>query len=363
MRILFVGGGTAGHIHPALSIAERMSEEDEVFFILREGGMENAPVEQIGFGREYIKVRGLSGGLRGIASGLCAIPAAKRHSLKILREYKPDIVFATGGYVGYPVLRAAKSLGIKTAIHESNLKSGLVTRACARDAAHLFLPENTHDTALLKLKGAITVGTPVRRAFFDFSYLEARRRLGIGANHRLIISQGGSLGAEALNCACISLMRSYSARLKNIIHIHSVGRRYFDRISKEEPTLTEGGGGCRIVPYIENMPLYLSAADLAICRAGASSIAELYACGTPAILIPSPNVKDDHQSKNAGGFIDKAKGAVITEDTLTDKLLYDKTQSLLNDSSLRKSLYKNTKEAKSERDEATKIIAILKNQA
>ena len=356
MKILFVGGGTAGHIMPALSIAERLAPSDTAYFILREGGRENEPVYKAGYPAYHLKVFSLSGGILSRLKGILALPSAKYNAKRIIKEIMPDAVFATGGYVSYPALSSARGLGIPTVIHEANIKSGLVTRLFGKYADLLFLPEGTLDSGLASLPQAHPSGTPIRRAFFELGYSEARRALGISENQRLIISQGGSLGADRLNCACLSLMRGLCAKTKDIIHIHSTGVRYFDKVKAEANDLSAHADRCKILPYLENMPLYLSAADLIICRAGASSIAELKVCGTPAILIPSPNVKDDHQSKNALGLLKGSPALVIRESELTDELLYDGALRLLNDLSLRKSLYKNTKAKKLMQDEARKIL-------
>lgn len=360
MKILFVGGGTAGHIMPALSLAERLSSQDSACFILREGGKENEPVYNAGYPTRHLKVYGLGGGIFSRLKGISALPSAIRDAKKFIRELSPDVVFATGGYVSYPALKAARRLGIPTVIHESNIKSGQVTRLLGGKADLLFLPEGTLDKGLARSRGARVAGTPVRRAFYELGYLDARKKLGITENQRLIISQGGSLGAERLNSACLSLMRALSSKRRDIIHIHSTGVRYFDKIKSESADISRLCDGCKILPYIDDMPLYLSAADLVICRAGASSIAELIACRTPAILIPSPNVKDDHQSKNARGLLKDLPSVVIAESELNEELLYNSATRLLNDKSLRKSLYKNTRAQKLKRDEAEKILAEIR---
>ncbi len=360
MNIIFAGGGTAGHINPSLAVAKRLSQNDKIRFISREGGTENALIEKEGFALSTVKVSGLSGGIVNACRALSRLPHASRQVEDIFDEFSPDLVFATGGYVSYPVLRVAIKRGIPTVLHESNVRAGLVTRLLAGRVSRLLLPDESLDKKLALQKNALRCPTPIKREFFEIGYAEARRRLGICSAERLIVSFGGSLGAEKLNSAVISLISEYSRKRSRIRHIHGVGERFFEKIKKSDASLTQGVGGCFVVPYIYDMPLYLNAADLVICRAGASTVAELSACRVPSILVPSPNVKDDHQTKNALSHARSNPCKVITEGELSVESLRLAAEELLNDNSLRKSIINLRNSPRTSGDGGQKIVDIIR---
>ncbi len=361
MKIVFAGGGTAGHISPSLAVAERLSSQDEAYFISREGGSENRVIEALGYPLFTLKVKGLSGGARGAMQAIRLLPSAKRDAERLLLQIAPDAVFSTGGYVSYPTLCAAVKLGIPTVLHESNARSGLVTRSLAKRVSRLILPEDTLDGWLKRKAGALCLGTPVRLGFFTTDYAHARKRLGIDRDDFFILSQGGSLGAMALNSVMCQVIERFSRKERRVRHIHSVGRRYYDEIRQTSPHLAKHIQGAYAVPYIENMPLYLAAADLCISRCGASTLAELDATATPSILIPSPNVKDDHQRHNAERFATSHISKIIDESDLSFDALVCEIKRFLNENSLRKKLYIEREKYKNRPDFAKEIIEILKN--
>jgi UDP-N-acetylglucosamine--N-acetylmuramyl-(pentapeptide) pyrophosphoryl-undecaprenol N-acetylglucosamine transferase len=219
-------------------------------------------------------------------------------------------VIGTGGYVSYPVLKAALGLGIPTVIHESNAIPGLATRMLMGRVDLILLGMQNSERAFTRAKRAVYVGVPVDRAFMSTNPELARARLGIG-QRKVVLSFGGSLGAEAINR--YAMRASAAMEDKGVLWIHASGRRYYDEMRKCCPDREN----FRLLPYIEDMPSYLAAADLAICRAGASTLAELQASRTPAILIPSPNVALDHQTKNAR-LIEQSGDAVVLDERDVD---------------------------------------------
>ena len=321
MKVLFCGGGTAGHVYPAIAMAEILQHKYPkltVHFIGRCGGDENKAITDAGFPLTVLNVQGLS--RRSVKkSAESAIAALRAVSIakKFLREYNPDVVIGTGGYVCYPVFSAAVRLGIPCLMHESNATPGLVTRLFAKRCRSVMLGFSRCAGELPRGTRCIYTGNPTRRAFTAITKPMARRILGIPDSEFLVVSFGGSLGAEAINNAVAEYM---SKPHHGTTVIHATGKRYYDNIAKKHPDLTKKQGS-RILPYIENMPLYLSAADIAITRSGAMTLAELAVTGTPAILIPSPNVSGNHQYKNAEAECRSGRSMLLPEKELTAEAL------------------------------------------
>ncbi len=331
MRLIFTGGGTGGHVYPAIAIAEEMRAkypDTELLFIGRCGGDENRAAEGADIPLKTLNVRGISRSLspRNLSSIFLAL-RAEMSARKIIRDFAPDAVIGTGGYVSWPVLHAAHALGIPTAIHESNAYPGLVTRLLSKHCDLTLLGNGAAAGYLKNAKHISTVGNPLRRGFKTISKEAARSRLGIYGNRRLLVSFGGSIGATKVNDACISLMKSFSSSRRDIIHIHATGKRFFDEYTRITESLPNN---CLPVPYIDDMPLVLSAADAVICRCGAMTLAEIAATKTPAILIPSPNVTDDHQYKNGKTAAESGGAFLITEGELTEARLTECVKRILD---------------------------------
>ena len=311
MKFVFAGGGTMGHLSPSLAIAKehaRHQSTGDCLFVGREGGGENAAIQKAGFPLYTLAVTGFIGkNPKQILGSFHSMRSAIQEVTVLLKEEAPDCVIGTGGYVSYPVLVAAARLGIPTVLHESNATPGLAAKLLSRRVDCVLLGMPDCEEAFSKRVHTVYTGTPVAPAFYTTNREQARRRLGV-KERRLILSFGGSLGAEGINRFVKEGIASVDAR--TVLWIHAAGRRYYDTMRRECPD-TEG---FRLLPYIEDMPTYLTAADLALCRAGASTIAELAATGTPAILIPSPHVAANHQAKNAEHLCRKGQARVLTEE-------------------------------------------------
>lgn len=356
LNIILTGGGTAGHIYPAIAIAEiclRNIPKCKVLFIGRAGGGENAPILNGGYTLSEIDVSGVPrrisvGALKSIVKALSATSAAK----KIIREFSADLIIGTGGYVCWPVLKAGQALNIPTLLHESNASPGLSARLLAGRCRDVMLGFEQAADKFAKRAKLSVVGNPVRSAFATIGRAQARRKLGISENRPVVVSFGGSLGAKVLNEAVIECMSGYKNIGAPIIHIHSSGKRYYEdsvvfarergytpRAARQSNRFQEAtmlGIGhneieCTLLPYIEDMPLWLSVADLAITRSGAITLAELAKVGVPAILIPSPNVSDNHQYENARCYAERGAAILIEEKELTAAGLYENISSLLHD--------------------------------
>ena len=362
MRLLIAGGGTAGHINPGIAIAEELlttHPESRILFVGREGGRENELIKKAGIDLRTIKINGLRRSLslenaKRLILAIRSINEAK----EIIKDFTPDVILGMGGYVCWPIITAGKRLNIPTAIHESNVSPGLTTKLLSRKCDVVFLSKEETKKYLSKRIRMLTVGTPVRAEFKKYDRNYARKRLGINNNDFLRVSFGGSLGSEKLNETILKVIENYSSKDKNIKHIHGVGRRYF------EAKKTKEYDGCKIVPFINDMPFVMKAADLVICRSGSMTISEICEVGIASILIPSPNVTANHQFLNAKLMEDRGAGILIEEKNMNEKELILAINRFKNDEFDRKTRAKNSKTL-STPNSAKKIIKelfTLKNQ-
>ncbi len=343
MRLLLCGGGTAGHINPAIAVAEELLEGDknaDVLFVGRIGGKENQLIEDRGFKLKTINVQGLKRrltlkNLSVIKNAINSISEAKT----IINEFKPDVIMGTGGYVCWPVLIAGAELKIPTAIHESNITPGLTTRILSKKVDLVFLNKEETKKYITKRAKTLTVGNPLRKGFQRINKTEARRRLGVSENALMIVSFGGSIGSEKMNKVIMDVMEDYSSKNANIRHFHATGKRYYAENKADGHPLKN----CTILPYIEDMPLYLNATDIAICRCGSMTLSEICEAAVPSILIPSPNVTGNHQLANAK-YLEKANAAILLEEkNLTSKSLIDAINQLKSEKYGRKTRAKSLK--------------------
>jgi UDP-N-acetylglucosamine--N-acetylmuramyl-(pentapeptide) pyrophosphoryl-undecaprenol N-acetylglucosamine transferase len=344
MRVLMTGGGTGGHVYPALAIADliKMNQPDsEIAFVGTERGIENRLVPAAGYPLYHIQIQGIrrSLSLSNLKTAYLVLVSPSR-AKKIIREFCPDIVIGTGGYVCWPLLRAASSMGIPCMVHESNALPGVAVRQLQKRLDVIMT--NFEETAnLLKEKDkVVNVGNPLRVRCGALSREEARRQLGIPDSVRFVVlSFGGSLGAQALNTAALSLMSDFTAEREDVMQIHATGTRGYASTMEAfaEKGLCENGR-LIIKEYIDDMPLYMAAADLVICRAGAMTLTEIAMMRKPAILIPSPNVTDNHQYKNAKVLADAGAAELIEEKDLTEERLNRAVAHLAEDSALRREM-------------------------
>ncbi len=364
MNIILSGGGTAGHIYPAIAIAElclKNIPNSRVLFVGRRGGGENAPIIKGGYSLEELEVSGIPRSLspKAITSAVKALGAVRR-ARDIIKDFSADLIIGTGGYVCWPVLRAGQRLGVPTLLHESNAVPGLSTRLLSGRCEAVMLGFERAGDRLSRRARVCVVGNPVRSSFATLGRNRARMMLGIPENRFLVVSFGGSLGAKVLNEAVIGCMARYKEFGIPIMHIHSCGKRYYDealQYAVERGTTDKDiahspyqhnevakysigcrSDNCRLVPYIEDMPLWLSAADLAITRSGAITLAELSAAAVPAILIPSPNVSGNHQYENALCYSSKGAAVLIEEKGLSQDRLYENIITLYRDKERRRAM-------------------------
>ncbi|MBR5296078.1 MAG: undecaprenyldiphospho-muramoylpentapeptide beta-N-acetylglucosaminyltransferase [Clostridia bacterium] len=332
MKVVLSGGGTAGHINPALSIAKKIVEkspDSQILFVGTPTGMENRLVTKEGFSIKHVEVKGFQRKLtlKNIKAAYLAVSSVGK-AKKILREFRPDIVIGTGGYVSWPVLRAASKMKIPTLIHEQNAFPGLTTRKLSDFVDRVCLSfEDSKKYCVGKEKKLRLVGNPVSPEIGKISRAAARSKMGVSAP--FLLSYGGSLGATVINEAVFQLAKEFSCK-SPVFHTHAFGVREYDRFMEMEKN--EGicrFGNVKFCDYIYDMPYQMCAADLVIARAGAITLSELSLLGKPAILIPSPNVTDNHQYKNALVYAEKGAAVLIEEKDLTVECLTKVVKEIL----------------------------------
>lgn len=339
MRILMTGGGTAGHINPALAIANILKEQyptAEFLFVGATGRMETQLVPAAGYPIRTITVRGFQRRLTPAAIGhniLAAVNVltASAQAKKILREFKPDLAVGTGGYVCGPVLREALRAGIPTAVHESNAFPGVTVKMLAKEGATVLLCSEDARRHLPEGSDVVVTGNPIRQDFVTLDKQTARQELGLD-DRPLVLSFGGSLGAARINEAMAEVLRR-SRKEGKLQHIHGAGKAGFAdmkaQLDKMGVPLT--GNGVTVREYIDDMPRCMAAADLVICRCGAMTLSELPAAGKPSILIPSPYVAENHQYHNAMVLVDRGAALCIEEKDLTADRLWEAIRSVTAD--------------------------------
>lgn len=339
MHILFAGGGTAGHINPALAIAGYIKEkepETRISYIGTARNLEARLVPAKGYDFYTIDVSGFQRKItpKNIVYNISAVKKAVTASFrakKLLKELQPDIVIGTGGYVSGPVLREAAKLGIKTAIHEQNAFPGITTKALSSsvDRVMLAMPEAEKH---MKLKSKpYYVGNPVRTELTAVSKSAARQKLGLD-ERPFILSFGGSLGARPINEAVVGLIKHHNNSGK-YYHMHATGKSGFDSFNKLlEENCGKTADEIIIREYIDDMNICMAAADLVICRSGAITLSELCVCAKASILIPSPYVAENHQYHNALTLQNKGAAVIIEEKNLSEEILVNTVENLLSNS-------------------------------
>ncbi len=334
MRVLLAGGGTGGHINPALAIASiiKAHEPDSEFlFAGTPNGMEMKLVPQAGYKVEPIKVAGFQRKLtikniqRNIKA-LCYLTTAGHRAKQIINGFKPDVVIGTGGYVSGPIVMQATKMGIPTLIHEQNAYPGITNKLLAKKVSKVMLTVKEALEYFEKQDGEINytvTGLPVRPDILGRSKQQSRQQLGFD-DALCILSFGGSLGAGCINSTMTEAIKWHVGNGFKINHIHGYGGMGKESVPQalEEAGIPLKSSRLRVTEYINDMDVCLSASDLVICRAGASTLAELEACGKASILIPSPNVAGNHQFYNAK-VLEKAGAAIVIEqkDVTNEKII------------------------------------------
>ena len=341
MRILMTGGGTAGHVNPALAIAATLKEKHpdaEIAFVASAQPRDKAVdlVPRAGYPLHTVHIRGL---VRPYWKPVnLRLPflmiKSRREAAALIREFQPDLIVGTGGYACWPLCSMGKKMGIPTALHESNAIPG---KAVEQLKSNVDLIMVNFEETLRRLDGmgkhsaAVRVGNPVMAGFATVSRDEARKALGLAPDELYILSFGGSLGAEYVNDAVVKLAAELTDEPR-VRLLHAAGKRDYDRIRADWDATAAGKcDRVTLTDYIYDMPIQMAAADLVISRAGAMSISELALTGKAVVFIPSPYVAENHQYKNAMALVDQGAALCVEEKTLTDGALTATVKSLLKD--------------------------------
>ncbi|MBD5105323.1 MAG: undecaprenyldiphospho-muramoylpentapeptide beta-N-acetylglucosaminyltransferase [Ruminococcaceae bacterium] len=339
MRVLIAAGGTAGHINPALAIADKIVNvfpESKVLFVGTPSGMEAKLVKKAGYEFHGIKMAGIQRHLsftniKRNAQALYYYAAAFPQVKKLIEDFKPDICVGTGGYVCAAVLREAARMGIKTVTHESNSFPGITTKLLSKTADKVFVFSEDTLKHLKHHERCIITGNPLRNNIPIEEKTAARKRLGLPEGFT-ILSLGGSLGANRINAAAAKLM-AWEQEKGGINHIHSYGGNGKDTFGGllEENKVDKDSDRLILKEYIDNMYTCMCAADLIVSRAGSMTLTEIMAIGSPAVLVPYPNATENHQYYNAKTLED-AQAAILREDKdLTGEWLTETVESLYKD--------------------------------
>ena len=353
MNIVFTCGGTGGHIYTAIAVARMFRERQpdcKILFIGAEDGMENKIVPREGFRLETVKISNYQRRLT---------PAAIWHNLvtvqrmaatfsktkRILKDFQPDVIVGTGGYASFPALYAGSKMGIPTCVHESNAVPGVTTKMIANRASRVLVAFEESVKYYSHPERVEVVGMPVQQGFLYNDKASARKELGLG-DKPVVLSAFGSLGAKHMNEIVAELMCLEKEAGYPFHHIHATGGFGWEWM----PELLEKDGldlphtpSIDMREYIYDMPVEMAAADVVISRSGAATCNEIGVSGTPSILIPSPNVTNNHQEHNARLLSDRDAAVTILEKDCTAQVLFDEINRLLADPERRENMSKTLK--------------------
>lgn len=355
MRLIIAGGGTGGHLFPGIAVAEEFlarSPENEVLFVGTERGIEARLLPKLGYRLELISASGMKG-LGTVKKLLSAgrLLYGYAQSRKILKEFRPDLVLGVGGYASAPILLAAKGMGIRRFVHEQNALPGLTNKVLSRVVDGVFI--SMEEAAAFFPEGVTQMtGNPIRKEIL-WGFQEQRVRTS-GDSFSILVF-GGSAGAQRINSAMLEAL-PHLAAVKGKLHItHQTGEKDVARV--REGYLAQGVQA-QVLSFIDNMSAAYGAADLVICRAGATTIAEVTACGKGCIFIPFPYAADDHQRKNAESLVKRDAGRMILEEDLTGEHLAAEILNLMEHPEQVAELEKNARSL-AQFDAAQAIVAAM----
>ena len=349
MKIVFTCGGTAGHVNPALALAGLIKErkpDSEILFVGAHRGIEKQLIESAGWPFRAVEISSFHRSLapKEIKHNLISLRNLLRspgEAKALLKEFPASLVVGTGGYASYPMIRAAASLGIPAAVHESNAIPGLTTRLLEKHADLIMVGFEECRKNYRHPDKVLVTGTPVRGDFFRLTRKQAKQKLGMDDGRPLIVSFFGSLGAAEMNRETARFLALEARNGLPFHHVHGAGAIGCQRMGgylRDEKVDLSRTPELEVREYIQNMSELMRAADLVICRAGASTISELTALGVPAVIIPSPNVTHNHQESNARVLADAGGAVMILEKDSSGQRLYDTACDILHDEARRKAM-------------------------
>lgn len=325
MKMLLAGGGTGGHLFPAVALAQRLLESDpnsQVLFIGTAAGLEATVLPELGLSLETINISGIAG--RGLLERLRVVPSlfkSVRHSLDILKKFQPDVVVGVGGYASGPALLAADLSGIPFLIHEQNAEFGITNRFLARRAKRICLSFPPRDGKGVMHGRTVLTGNPVRCGIAEVGE--------IPAEERTLLVFGGSRGAQAINDAVVAILPELTRLCPDLRIIHQTGSSDYERIRASYCAM--GISTENLFPFLHDMASAYAQAHLVLCRSGATTLAELTAAGRPAVLIPYPYAAADHQTENARVLADQGAALLLPQRDLSAQSLVTLLGNLLDD--------------------------------
>ncbi|GAB5057628.1 undecaprenyldiphospho-muramoylpentapeptide beta-N-acetylglucosaminyltransferase [Companilactobacillus alimentarius] len=360
MRIIVSGGGTGGHIYPAMALIKRLKERDlieDVLYVGTEKGLESKIVKNAGIDFKTIEIRGFKRKLtvenvKVVELFLSSI----RKSKKIIKDFKPDIVVGTGGYVSSAIVYAAHVSHIPTVIHEQNTIAGVTNKFLAHfvDKIAIAFPDAVDQFS--EKKKLVFAGNPRAQEVVDIKKNDRLKEFNLEANKPTVMIFGGSRGAKPINLATIEAMDKFLTADYQILFV--TGRVHYDNVVKKIDSKYLKSANISILPYIDNMPEILPDLNLIVGRSGATSIAEITALGIPAVFIPSPYVTHDHQTKNALSVSNVGAAKLIPESDLTAESLFEEIDGIMRDESLQKKMSVESKKI-GVPDAADRLIKVL----
>ena len=330
MRVIIAAGGTGGHLYPGVALArefERQMPGSETVFVGTTRGLETNVVPREGFELITIAARGVIGkGAGGALQGLAVVPLGVAQCLAVCRKRKPDLAIGVGGYTSPPLILAAFLLGIKRVIVEPNVHPGVANRALSPIANLVFVSFADTASYFGSAKTRI-VGTPIRREFLEAPILPGGEGVGAEARCRTLLVLGGSQGARSINRAMVTALPMLAAAHPSLRVIHQTGERDFEEVAAAYRACSSIPA--EVVPFLYDMPRVFRQADLIVSRSGATTVAEITACGKPAVLIPFPHAVHGHQERNARVLERAGAAQVIVDARLSGDALAGAISALL----------------------------------
>lgn len=331
MRLAIAGGGTGGHLFPGIAVAEEWlsrSPDNEVLFIGTERGIEARTLPRIGYPLEFISAAGVrgKGGLTQM-KGMALLLYAYAQSRRILRQFRPDAVLGVGGYASGPLVLAARGMQLPCYIHEQNAIPGFTNKVLARIARRVFVSFELSQK-FFPVEKTLLTGNPLRRQILEQVAATGAER---DAGRFSLLVFGGSLGAHSINLAMAEAASFLARERSGLSILHQTGEKDIEEVRS---AYAAAGLDAEVVPFIDGMAAAYGGADLLICRAGATTVAEVTACGKPCIFIPFPHAVDDHQRRNADALLNKGASFMFLEQELTGQKLAEEILMLMKDREL-----------------------------
>ncbi|WP_125567721.1 undecaprenyldiphospho-muramoylpentapeptide beta-N-acetylglucosaminyltransferase [Companilactobacillus insicii] len=362
LRVIVSGGGTGGHIYPAMALIKRLKERDmidDVLYVGTENGLESKIVKQAGIKFETIEIRGFKRKLtfENVKVMQLFLSSVGR-SKKIVKDFKPDIVIGTGGYVSSAVVYAAHRLHIPTIIHEQNSIAGVTNKFLGHFVDKIAIAFKEAQDQFSEKRKIVFTGNPRAQEAVSIEPNDRLKELNLTPDIPTVMIFGGSRGATPINNAAISAMEKFSNENYQVLFV--TGRVHYDDVIKNIDKKYLNSANISVLPYIDNMPEVLPDINLIVGRSGATSIAEITALGIPSIFIPSPYVTHDHQTKNAMSVAKNGAAKVIPESELTADGLFDEINRIMNDKTIQSSMSEASKKA-GVPDASDRLIKVMTN--